>query len=145
MNSMNILSFARAVIGNPAFISKDITGDGKAETFCNWGLRLFAESMFGYSGFNDLSANNIHAKVKADGWRVVDAPTAAKLADKTFVIAAQTNPTGSGHVALILPLPLVSSGKWGKSVPQCANVGKTNGIMGVNHAFATEPEYYALP
>jgi len=142
---MNLISFAKAVVTNPAFISKDITGDGKAETFCNWGMRLFAEALFGYSGFNDLSANNIHAKVKADGWKQVDGATAAKLAEKTMVISAQTNPTGSGHVALILPLPLVASGKWGKSVPQCANVGRTNGIMGVNHAFATEPEYFVKP
>ena len=141
---MNLLTFATAVTKNPAFISKDITGDGKAETFCNWALQLIAEGYFGTDSLNGLNANAIHAKVSKE-WRKVSGEDAVNLAKSSFVIASQSNASGSGHVATVLPLPMVHSGKWGKPVPQLANVGKTNGIMGSNFAFSTEPDYFVKP
>jgi hypothetical protein len=38
----------------------------------------------------------------------------------------------------------VKSGKWGVDCPVVANVGKENGIFGVNWAFQVFPEYYEL-
>jgi hypothetical protein len=37
-----------------------------------------------------------------------------------------------------------TSGNWKAQVPFCSNVGKTVGIMGVNYAFRTPPDYYAV-
>lgn len=147
---MNTLQVARAIVENPAFITKDITGDGKAETFCNWGLRMFAQSVFGYNGFNDLSANAIHAKVRTDAsWKKLISAEAADEAASAgrLVIAAQTNPAGSGHVAAVVHIPgtpIGFSGKWSRKAPHVANVGTKNGIMTANFAFSIEPEYFAL-
>jgi hypothetical protein len=138
---MTLLQLANAVVNNPAFESKDITGDGVKETFCNWGLRLIAEGWFGVKAFNGLNANSIHAFLKANGQKV-DAKTAHAEAFKRFVIAAQTNEKGSGHVAVVVPDKLHFSGKWNKDAPSVANVGVKNGIMGANFAFATEPDYF---
>ncbi len=143
----NLIRFATAVVSNPAFIAKDITGDNKPETFCNWGLRMIAEGLFGYTGFTDLNANQIHAKLKGDAaWQTVDGAQAALEAERgRLVVAAWTNPNGGpGHVAVVLPLPVELSSKWGKKVPKVANVGPKNGIMGANWAFSSEPQYFAL-
>lgn len=148
--SDRLIATARAVVNNPAFQSKDITGDGKAETFCNWGVRLIAESVFGFSEFNDLNANAIYQKLSTDKkWRRVPAETAASLAvTGNMVIAAQFNPAGSGHVAFVLPGEVLEAGKWSKAqgkvvkAPTVANVGPINGIKTANHYFGTEPEYF---
>jgi len=141
---MNLLTFATAVTKNPAFASKDITGDGKAETFCNWATQLIAEGFFGTDSLNSLTANGIHAKISKE-WRKVKAEDAVNFAKSSFVLASQSNATGSGHVATVLPLPMVMSGKWGRPAPQVANVGVKNGIMGANFAFSVEPDYFVKP
>jgi len=135
---MTLLTLAVAVTKNPAFQTRN------GLTFCNFATQLIAEGLFGIDSLNGLNANQIHAKISKE-WRKVNAEDAVNFAKHSFVIASQANPAGHGHVATILPLPLVQSGKWGKSVPVCANVGKTNGIMGVNFAFASEPDYFCKP
>jgi len=134
---MNLLQFSASVVKNPAFQSKN------GQTFCNFAIQLIGEGYFGTDSLNGLNANQIHDKISKE-WRKVNAEDAANFAKSSFVIASQKG-EAHGHVATVLPLPLVSSGKWGVKVPQCANVGKTNGIMGVNFAFATEPEYFVKP
>lgn len=128
--------FCSKVVSNPAFQARG------NETYCNFGLRLIAEARFNYDGFNNLNANAICDKV-AKEWRKVSAEEAQRMSVTSMVIAAQKG-TAHGHVAFVVPEPLVKSGKWNKSIPQVANVGKTNGIMGVNFAFATEPDYYCV-
>ncbi len=140
----NLIQIAKAVTDNPAFETKDISGDGIKETFCNWGLRLIAEAVFGFSGFNGLNANSIHAFLKAN-WKRVGPKEAHELAKDKFVVAAWTNPTGgSGHVAVVIHEKLHFSGQWNKDCPTVANVGHKNGFMGANYAFGKEkePEYF---
>lgn len=138
---MTLLQLANAVTSNPAFETKDITGDGIKETFCNWGLRLIAQAYFNTNAFAGLNANSIYAFLKANGQKV-DAKMAHSASQTKFVIAAQANDKGSGHVAVVVPDKLCFSGKWNKDCPSVANVGVKNGIMGANFAFATEPDYF---
>lgn len=142
---MTLLQLALAVTANPAFETKDISGDGVKETFCNWGLRLIAEGFFGFKGFAGLNANSIHAFLKAN-WKAVGPKEAHELSKTKFVIAAWTNPKGgSGHVATVVHDKLYFSGKWNKDCPTVANVGPKNGFMGANFAFGEEPEYFVQP
>jgi hypothetical protein len=134
---MNLLTFTTAIVKNPAFAPRN------GQTFCNFATQLIAEGFFGTDSLNGLTANAIHAKVSKE-WRKVGAEDAVNFAKHSFVLASQAGEQ-HGHIATVLPLPLVASGKWGKSVPQVANVGTRNGIMGVNFAFASEPEYFVKP
>ena len=74
-----------------------------------------------------------------------------------FTVAGATSTTlqsDHGHVNVIRPGNMVSSGKWGQ-VPVCANVGKENfigraksGVMknepvGINEAFIEMPRFFA--
>lgn len=61
-----------------------------------------------------------------------------------LVLAAQKG-IPHGHVCALYPSPhKVFSGHWSKGVPICANVGKDNGIKGVNFAFSEEPGYFEV-
>jgi hypothetical protein len=134
---MNLLTFTTAIVKNPAFQPRN------GSTFCNFATQLIAEGIFGTDSLNGLTANQIHAKISKE-WRKVSAEDAVNFAKHSFVIASQAGEK-HGHVATVLPLPMVSSGKWGPAVPVCANVGVKNGIMGVNFAFSSEPEYFTKP
>lgn len=60
-------------------------------------------------------------------------------------IAALKNPIGHGHVAIIYPSDtVVFSKKWDCKVPLVCNVGKTNGVMGLNWAFSDKPDIYFI-
>lgn len=132
-----------AVVNDPAFKKRDVTGDGKDETFCNQAAHAIA-SDFGCDAFDKKLANEIVKLMKeSDEWSPCSSEKACKLAQLGhLVVAAQFNAQGPGHVAVVYPGPMLFSGKWNKKVPMVANVGKTNGIMGVNFAFASEPEYF---
>ena len=48
-----------------------------------------------------------------------------------------------GHVCVLYPTDKTTfSGHWQQSVPMIANIGKTNGIMGLNYAFKDIPEIW---
>lgn len=50
-----------------------------------------------------------------------------------------------GHVALVYPMHgFVYSSKFKTLVPLVANVGKINGIMGLNYAFSEMPKIYVI-
>ncbi len=141
----NLMEIAERVVNDPKYVMRDVTGDGVPETFCNIALNRIAKEAFNYAGFEGKMANAIYAMLKQGGaWKEVSGEEAAALArQNAFVVAAQPAKT-HGHVAVVVPKPMVMSGKWKKMVPTCANVGKKNGIMGINHAFGDEPEYFAL-
>jgi len=122
----------------------DVDGDGIPDTKCNWGVQQICRSM-GYRKFDGKIANDIYDYVTtANEW--VEASTIA-IVDRikkglSIGIAVQRG-REHGHVAMIYPGPLVSSGKWkSNSVPLVANVGKANGVVGANFAFRDEPRYF---
>ena len=129
------------------FPSRDVTGDGVPETFCNIALHQTG-LFFGFPGFKGLLANTIINRLKHDivpGFMETsrDGAAAAALAGK-WAIAGKEYPL-HGHIATIYPAPMSHSASLGYSVPLVANIGKTNGIMRISQAFPPslgEPAYW---
>ncbi len=140
-----LMDIATKVVNDPKYAMRDVTGDGIPETFCNIALNRIAKEAFGYTGFENKMANAIYAMLKEGGpWKSVTGEQAAQMAGQNALVVAAQPAKAHGHVAVIVPEKMAFSGKWKKMVPVCANVGKKNGIMGVNFAFGEEPEYFAL-
>jgi hypothetical protein len=61
-------------------------------------------------------------------------------------VACQKNPDGHGHIAVIYPVITLSySSKWKCAIPLCCNIGKENGIIGLNWAFGEKiPDIFKL-
>ena len=117
----------------------------------------FVGEVASWYGFNDflpdeVMANTIHKHMEnhPDQWRKVAGPAydyglAIEAANQgCLLIAAQTNPNGHGHVAIIAPEPNgEKSGSWNKIAPFAANVGKTCWYgKRLSNAFVQEPETY---
>lgn len=111
---------------SPRYHPRDLTGDGKRETFCNIFLWDFSRSMEaeiphwidpvsgdpGRPGqaFKELNANGVADWLREHGsrfgWHRADASTARvyALAGKPAA-AVWKNPIGIGHVAVLIPAP----------------------------------------
>lgn len=63
-----------------------------------------------------------------------------------LMLSGWKNDNGHGHVAVIYPTKVnATSRKWlNIEVPMVANVGKYNGIIGLNYAFAEKPKIYLI-
>lgn len=132
--------------------------EGTDRTWCNY----FVTSLlmeFNYLTFNHgnsvlslsdeypMTANEICEVVEEDKeyWTEV-----SDIGIKEFVtsdyfplILAVSKGETHGHVAPLIPGQFISSGKWNKEVPLCANIGSKNAYaVGVNMCFKTEPRYF---
>jgi len=144
--------FLKDLVSRKDLISRDITGDDIAETFCNYAVQAVCKK-FGCDSLNGLTANGMCNTILhlPDEWYKISGLIAHGYANMgRFVIAALANKP-QGHVATIYPSDMMAvSGKWrdnpktsrGK-VPMCANVGPKNSIIGVNWAFREVPDYYS--
>lgn len=93
-------------VKNPKYKVRDITGDGKDETFCNWFVRD-ALSMLGVE-IPQMLANDLHAwfssdSARADGWLKFNQPAAALRAAMGYPTVASSLGRSHGHVALLVP------------------------------------------
>ena len=115
--------------------------DGK--TFCSLAVTWICEE-YDITEFEGLLANQIY-DILASGrnWREVDGEVANKIANNGKIAIAAQKGRPHGHVAVVYPGAMVWSTKWGREAPVLANVGKRNGVLGANWAFAKEPEYFA--
>jgi hypothetical protein len=139
MNRDTLHQLASAVVDNPAFQPRD------GLTFCNFALDLILRIGWGKMHATGKRANDIYDVMKKEWEQIIDFTPYSHIDPKQPIVAAQFNPTGSGHVALVLPGERwMFSGKWDKQVPVVANIGRKNGIMGVNWAFSVEPEYFTV-
>ena len=122
-------------------------------THCD-GLVGEAASWYGFDVFlpDEIMANTIHKYMQnhPEQWKMVANPSteynvAIEAAGQgCILIAAQTNPSGHGHVAVIAPEPNGErSDSWKKTVPLIANVGK-NCWYGrrLSQGFLEEPTTY---
>jgi len=123
--------------------------NGVLTTFCNEFIQSICNGL-GYSGLNGLMANQMIDFMldPKNGWITVDDAVAQAHANNgALVIAGKKNPTGHGHVCLIIPGILEQSNSFGKSVPKCANVGKDVFIgKRISFAFPVSmiPQYFVL-
>lgn len=124
-------------VSNPEWVAHDITGDGRAETFCNRAARSVAEAM-GCRDFEPTdNANMMQAKM-AGGWREVPAHEAAGLAMKGYLLMASVSWRPHGHICAVMPEPAQPSGSWGCDAPMVAHVGggaTPNGVVKASQAF----------
>lgn len=124
--------------------------NGKLKTYCNFFIQYVAKCV-GYSGFDGMMANQMVEFMRRpdSGWiQLADSKTAQEHANNgVLVIAGRGNPSGHGHVCLIVPGILEKSGSWGDAVPKCVNVGK-DVFFGkkVSFAFSGDEkcDYFAL-
>lgn len=124
--------------------SKDVTGDGIPETFCNHAVQYITSGM-GYSKLGGLMANDIvDFLLVSKDWARCDGVLAQGAANNGKLAIAALKDSPHGHVAVCYPGGLTRSGKWQKAVPMVANVGKENFIKGANFAFREEPMYFVL-
>ena len=123
-----------AAMAKPEFQPKD------GVTYCNLGLIQIAEN-YDISVFRGMMANQICDYLEKN-WRRIGGDAANKLANAGFICIAAQKGKVHGHVALVYPGAMVYSTKWGHDTPVVGNVGKRNGVMGANFAFATEPDFF---
>lgn len=117
-----------------------IARDGK--TFCNFFVQRVANDL-GCRELDNRTANQIYDYVSAATfWIKISAKMALDKAKEGFLVIACCKGDPHGHAAVVYPSMLVFSGKWGAYVPQVANVGKKNGVMGANFAFEDPPHYF---
>lgn len=144
-----VFALARSVVNDPALEPETKIGpDGKpvvVVTHCNQGLSKMLMGMAGYGKFDGMLADDIYQFVQKpeSGWEKCTMADALQHAIDRLSIACQYD-VPHGHVTKILPRMTIYSSKWEASVPFCANVGKSNGIVGVNWAFATMPDFFML-
>lgn len=126
-----------------------LNADGTWTTHCNSFVHAVASKM-GYKGFwqgYPIMANNMVELMlqEVDWMKEKDGEMAQYHANQGSLVIAGQKSEGHGHVCVIRPGNMIFSGKWNKTVPKCANVGKDVFLgKGVNFSFQTEPDYFCL-
>lgn len=112
-------------------------------THCNQYVAEVCEA-YGYRGLNGLLANQIADVLAASPqWSIVPIEKCQEMANRGSLIIAALKDQPHGHVNVICPGRIKTSGRWGE-VPSCANVGKEVFIgKGINWAFSDMPKFYA--
>ncbi len=100
--------------GNPRYRPRDTSGDGRTDTHCDALVADFCTSMGVYCPFDfrrrELSANGTIDWLRDVGpgygwWECDEREAREQACAGRPVVAAWTNPAGSGHVAVVLPTP----------------------------------------
>lgn len=112
-------------------------------THCNGYVNEVCQIM-GYNGFDGMLANDmIDLMTKDPAWSKVDMNQCQDLANAGSLVVAGFKADPHGHVDVICPGKIKTSGRWG-SVPSCANVGKDVFIgKGISWAFSDMPSFWA--
>lgn len=120
-------------------------------TFCNYALHDILTDLglpkfcVSESGDRRLMANEIIEKMERMGLSKVDASDAHRLSNEGVIVVAGMRMPQHGHVAVVYPFPaMYFSGKWNRSVPCVANIGKDNGVMPCNYSFGALPKFYKV-
>lgn len=142
---MTLKDYCDYIISAPEFKKRDITGDGKDETFCNRAVRYVSVKM-GCMDFSPEDSANSMVDVMADKWRKATAEEAIFHARNGGLAVAGKKYSSHGHVAVIFPDFGSYSGSWKKVVPMVANVGQSpNAVKKTSEVFPVkegEPEYF---
>lgn len=146
MENMPILApdvlrrFLDGMVKDPSLKAK---ADGT--TFCNQAVQQVCH-LECYKEFDGLLANEIIEKMNGSSeWLNVRSIQASDWAQRGGIGVAALPGTPHGHVAVLYPGPMQTSGSLGRDVPIVANVGKKNAVMKVSAAFPVkngEPGYW---
>lgn len=134
-----------------ALAKEQYTALADGTTFCNFGVHDILAQLgapkfcLTDDGARWLMANEIIEKCEATGLRKLNCTEAFDEAKMGTLILAGMRMPEHGHVAVVYPFPAAYfSGKWSRSVPCVANIGKENGVMPVNWAFGAMPIFYKI-
>lgn len=122
-------------------------------TFCNLNAYRIAQAL-GFNIFHNYDADRpmlanemiYFMDIKPEVFsKFSDHALAHNLVNKGYLIFAAQKGEIHGHIAPVYPYNyMLISGKWRCQVPYISNVGERNGVIGVNWAFAKEPNYYII-
>ena len=117
---------------NKDWVAHDITGDGKAETFCNRALRYISQGMGCYAFGQTDSANVILRKLaEHPQFKEVPLVLASHKAQEGKLVICGAPDLPHGHVTAVAPRAAEMSGSWGGLVPLVAQVGSLEVGIGV--------------
>lgn len=136
-DSLKLLDSIFSAYNHPEYVPSE------GVTHCNQFTSEVCASM-GYKAFEGLTANQIcEAIAKDPQWsEESNLERCQDLANGGTLILATFLEEPHGHVNIICPGKIKTSGRWG-SVPSCVNVGKTNFIgKGINWAFSSMPKLW---
>ncbi len=144
INPEILLNLCKAVSENPRFTKTWIKAIADYRTYCNFSVWIPAR-VFGVN-LDGMRANAIYKHLKeSKDWRQIDGfhlDEAHTLVNEGRLVIAAQEGWLVGHVATGCPGPKVGSGKWKCQVLRVANVGRDNGVMGLNYAFRTFPDLF---
>ena len=132
------------VLGNTEILPKN------GETYCNIGFWLMMKLLGHSIPFTNQAQNspllaNEIIDILEKNYKKIDMDYCLNnvLSGNIFVCGLKAKE--HGHIAVIYPMisPVISK-KFKKEVPLVANIGKTNGIMGMNWAFREMPNFYEI-
>jgi len=128
---------------------KDVTGDGKAETFCNFATHHVAVRM-GYEKLGEgrkpmLASQMVDFLKRSPEWERIGMESAQALANEGRLVVAGVADEPHGHVVVIRPGVEEYSPKWGLKAPKACDVGGKSDIgKTLAWAFADVPEIWVL-
>jgi hypothetical protein len=125
--------------------SKDVTGDGVKETFCNQAVDYVCRRM-DYNLLNGMVANQMVDFIsRSTDWSPVTVAAAQGYANEGRLLIAGAAADPHGHVVIVRPGIEDWSPKWGMKVPKVSHVGKKS-LIGkhLGHAFVDVPEIWML-
>lgn len=134
---LKLLDAIHAAYSHPEYAPKEGT------THCNQFVHEVC-SLMGFTGFEGMLANQICEEI-AKNVQWVEETNYERCQDLAnggtlIVVALKGDP--HGHVNVICPGKIKTSGRWG-NVPSVANVGKENFIgRGLNWAFSSTPRLF---
>lgn len=137
-------ALCNSVVSHPAYVKRDITGDGKDETFCNQAVAKIADTL-GCRDFAKKPLANEMIGIMEKKWRKVTPLEAAAHAEHGGLAVAAKKAEPHGHVAVIFPDPMQLSPSLNQYVPIAANVGRINKIGRVTEFFPIAdglPEFF---
>jgi len=126
-------------------LSRDVTGDGIKETFCNLAVAYVCKQL-GYHRLQGMVANQMVEFLKTStDWESVPIQIAQDYANQgRLLIAGQSN-APHGHVAVIRPGRAGKSKKWGVPSPKVCHVGASSCIgEHLGFAFSEMPGIWML-
>lgn len=133
-------------------VSKDVTGDGHPETFCNFSvdhvlMRMNYEKMRSQDGKPMMANQMIDYMTRSADWSEIPMSEAQGLANDGRVVVAGRAEAEHGHVVVVRPGVPVLSGKYGNAkTPKVSHVGKGSYIgRTVAWAFNDPKPWPAVP
>jgi hypothetical protein len=136
-DGLKLLDAIHAAYSHPEYLPKD------GVTHCNQFVTEVCETL-GFKDFTGLMANDICLAIaKHPQWSEEKSLERCQdLANGGTLVIATYQEDPHGHVNIICPGKIKTSGRWGL-VPSCANVGKVNFIgKGINWAFSSMPRLW---